>query len=106
MMSRYVVVQMWRQTTSLLEEKMKLKLKKLPQGQTVKPFAVEKRKDQQILERFQIALPNRFTSLEQANDCREQWEMLEEFMTSVAEETQGKRRPKQKEMWIKKERGN
>ena len=85
----------------LVRGKIQLKLKKIPRGQTTKPFAVERLKDQRTSQEFRIALTNRFAPLVQANDYQEQWQMFKETLNSVAEEKIGKRRGTRKEMWIK-----
>ena len=77
-----------------------LKLKKIQKPQTIRPFAVEKLKDKNLAQQYTEALSNRFLPLLQANDCKEQWTIFKEAMTTVANEYLARRRGSKKEMWI------
>ena len=79
--------------------KVQLKLKKLEKHNPVKPFAIEKLKEEQTSTQFQLKLSNKFQLLDEAGDYEEQWAMFREVVVSVAEDQLG-RRAKRYEMWI------
>ena len=75
-------------------EKIQLKSKKILKPKSVKPFAVEKLKEENHRKRFQLTLNNKFALLLEANDFEEQWKIFKEGVVSAAEVELGRRRGK------------
>uniref|UniRef100_A0A0L8GSJ3 Endonuclease/exonuclease/phosphatase domain-containing protein n=1 Tax=Octopus bimaculoides TaxID=37653 RepID=A0A0L8GSJ3_OCTBM len=88
----------------LVQGKVQLRLKKMQKPKPIRPFAVEKLKDQQKSQQFRLALENKFEPLLQATDIEEQWAIFREAVAKVADQL-GRRRGKEKQFGYRKEPG-
>lgn len=84
----------------LLLSSIRLRLKQIPKQKHIKPFAVEKLKNEDVAGTFKLELQNRFQLLDEQSELEEKWSQFQEVLTEVAEETIGRRRGTKKKQWI------
>lgn len=81
---------------------IKLKLRKIKHQKSSNPYDIRKLKDEEILEKFQTEVTNRFLELQEAaiGDFEEKWQGFKIAVQGAAEETIGRRRGTRKQNWI------
>ncbi|XP_016333487.1 uncharacterized protein LOC107681684 [Sinocyclocheilus anshuiensis] len=86
----------------LVRINLKLKLQRHEgRSETVRPFAIEKFKDQNIADVFTLQLSNRFQALADVTEIESKWQGFKETLTTCAQQGIVQRRGRRKEEWIK-----
>ena len=81
----------------LVKATIKLRLKRRQGQRALKPFAVEKLKNDNCRVKYQLELSNRFQQLQDATVVEEQWALFRKAVSESADQVVGRRRGSLKE---------